>query len=115
METERARKTKSSSRSVKLPANPAVKTTTHNHDQHLKRVARIKGQMNAIERMLDEKRYCPEILQQIKSVSSALKGLEASVLETHMRGCVKKAMSSRDPFEIDDKLNEVMNLFRSQS
>jgi DNA-binding FrmR family transcriptional regulator len=90
-----------------------VKVGMQKHDIHLKRLARIKGQLEGIERMMNESRYCTEILQQIKSVSSALKGLESSVLDGHIRGCVKKAFSSKDPFEIEEKIDEMMVLFRA--
>ncbi len=79
----------------------------------LKRLARIKGQVEGVERMLKENRYCPEILVQIKAVRSALLGLEAAIFETHMRGCVKKAFNAKDPLEAEKKMNELIELMKS--
>jgi DNA-binding FrmR family transcriptional regulator len=90
---------------------PKAALTSGKHSDNLIRLARIKGQIEGIERMLREGRYCPEILQQVKSVGSAIKGLEGSVLEGHIRGCVRKALTSDNAFESED--NELMNLFRS--
>lgn len=78
----------------------------------IKRVARIKGQVEAVERMLKENRYCPEILQQIRAAHSALKALEASVLEAHLRGCVHKAFTAKDPVEAEKKMNELIQLMK---
>ena len=78
----------------------------------IKRVARIKGQVEAVERMLKENRYCPEILQQIRAAHSALKSLEASVLEAHLRGCVHKAFTAKDPIEAEKKMNELIQLMK---
>ena len=78
----------------------------------LKRVARIKGQVEAVERMLKENRYCPEILQQIRAAHSALRALEASVLEAHMRGCVHKAFTAKNPIEAEKKMNELIQLMK---
>lgn len=93
----------------------AEKTVKHGHDHtaDIKRVARIRGQVDGIERMLKDGRYCPEIIQQIKSARSALKGLECAVLEGHLRGCVKKAFSTKDPFESESKIDELIDLMKS--
>ncbi len=81
---------------------------------NLKRIARIKGQIEGIERMLFEGRYCPDILQQVKSVSSALKGLECEILEGHLRGCVKQAFNAKDPFVSEKKIAELIDMLRSR-
>jgi DNA-binding FrmR family transcriptional regulator len=86
---------------------------SHSHEADLKRSARIKGQIDGIERMLKEGRYCPDIIQQIKAVRSALRGLECAVLEGHLRGCVKKAFNAKDPFESEAKISELIDLMKS--
>jgi DNA-binding FrmR family transcriptional regulator len=107
---------KASSKALSKPLPKVVAKVGPGHGNHIdniKRLSRIKGQLEAVERMLREGRYCPEILQQVKSASSALKGLEGSILEGHLRGCVRKAFSSENAFEVEDKINELMTLFRS--
>ena len=104
---------KSRSQSKKL--TPLVaKNAMQDHESHLKRLARIKGQVEGIERMMREGRYCTEILQQLKSAGSALKGVESSVLEGHLRGCVRKAFNAKSPFEAEEKINELIDLVRNR-
>jgi DNA-binding FrmR family transcriptional regulator len=83
---------------------------TENRPAQIKRLARIKGQVEGVERMFKDDRYCPEILQQIRSIRAALTGLEATVLEGHLRGCVKKAFSTKDPIESEKKISELIEL-----
>ena len=59
------------------------------HANEKKRLNRIRGQLDGIDRMIDERRYCIDIVTQIKAAKSALESLEKSVLETHLRGCVQ--------------------------
>lgn len=86
----------------------------HDHSQELKRLSRIKGQVEGVERMILEKRYCPEIVMQIKAIRSALKGLENSVVEGHMRHCVKQAIESGNPFVVHEKIEEILALVKGQ-
>lgn len=79
-----------------------------------KRVSRIKGQIEGIERMLDSGRYCTEILQQIRAAQAALRGLECVILQNHMQGCVQQALSSKSPFDAQRKIDELTELLRSR-
>lgn len=87
----------------------------HDHTAELKRLSRIKGQVEGVERMIIDRRYCPEIVQQIKAIRSALKSLEASVIEGHMRHCVKEAIESRDAHVTEQKIEEIILLLKGQS
>lgn len=86
----------------------------HDHSSELKRLSRIKGQVEGVERMILDKRYCPEIVNQIKAIRSALKSLEANVIEGHMRSCVNQAIKSRDPIVVQEKLDEIVSLMKGQ-
>ncbi len=86
----------------------------HDHTLQLKRVARIKGQVEGVERMILEGRYCPDILQQVKAARSALKALELAIYEGHLRGCVKKAIAAKNERESEAKIEELIMLMRSQ-
>lgn len=86
----------------------------HDHSAELKRLNRVKGQIEGVERMIVERRYCPEIVQQIKAARSALKSLEASIIEGHMRHCVKQAIASRDAFVVQQKIEEIILLVKGQ-
>ncbi len=80
------------------------------HEMHLKRLNRVKGQIDGIEGMILAKRYCPEIIAQIRAASSALKAIEAEIFKTHLRGCVKSAFTSADVFDADRKIEEIMKM-----
>ena len=86
--------------------------TPHDHSSELKRLSRIKGQVEGVERMILEKRYCPEIVIQIKAIRSALKMLEANIVEGHMRHCVKQAITSKNPVVVQEKLEEIVSLMK---
>lgn len=58
----------------------------HLHSDHTaskKRLNRIKGQLDAVSKMIDDRKYCPDIIQQIRAAKSALQGLEFEILEGH--------------------------------
>ncbi len=80
------------------------------HSASKKRINRVKGQLDAVARMIDEREYCPDIIQQIRAATNALRGLEAEVLKGHLRGCVKKVMQSNDSFVVNNKIEEILQL-----
>ena len=92
--------------------NLQTRISPHDHGAELKRLSRIKGQVEGVERMILEKRYCPEIVNQIKAVRSALKSLEVNVIEGHLRNCVKQAMASKNPMVVQEKLEEIVSLIK---
>ena len=81
------------------------------HSAHLVRLRRVQGQIKGIENMIAERRYCVDILIQFSAVTSALKAIEAGVVERHVRSCVQGAINAKDPAEVDSKINELMTLF----
>jgi CsoR family transcriptional regulator, copper-sensing transcriptional repressor len=86
----------------------------HDHTSELRRLSRIKGQVEGVERMIQEKRYCPEIIIQIKAIRSALRSLEANIVEGHMRHCVTAAIKSRDQVVVNEKLEEILLIIKGQ-
>ncbi len=87
----------------------------HDHSPELRRLSRIKGQVEGVERMITDHRYCPEIVIQIKAIRSALRSLEANIVEGHMRHCVKDAIKSRDPEVVQEKIDEILLLMKGQN
>ena len=65
-------------------------------DALIKRLHRIEGQVRGIERMVEEERYCIDILTQIAAVSTALEGVSVKLLEDHVRHCVSDALAAGD-------------------
>ncbi len=70
----------------------------HGYDKDAlrKRLHRIEGQVRGIERMVDEDRYCIDILTQIGAVKTALESLGFEILEDHVTHCVNGALASGD-------------------
>ena len=78
------------------------------HTKELQRLKRIRGQVQGIENMILEGRYCPDILIQVKAATSALRALELSILESHIRHCLTKAAEGGSKREIETKIEEII-------
>ncbi len=76
-----------------------------NKTAHLKRMARIEGQVRGIARMIDEDQYCIDVLTQVSAVTKALQAVSLQLLEEHMAHCVAHAVAA-GPQEGDAKLKE---------
>ncbi len=77
------------------------------------RLARIEGQVKGIRNMVQQDRYCVDILLQLSAVISALKKVEDLVMENHLNTCVVDAMRSNDEAERDGKIKELMDVMSS--
>jgi CsoR family transcriptional regulator, copper-sensing transcriptional repressor len=75
------------------------------------RFNRIAGQVGGIARMIDDGRYCIDILQQVQAVRAALNRAEAEVLRDHAASCVATAIASGDPSQQQEKIDELIALF----
>ena len=84
----------------------------HGYAEHkhalAKRLHRIEGQVRGIERMVEDDRYCIDILTQISAVSTALDSLALQLLDGHVKHCVADAMASGDEAEIETKTTELL-------
>jgi DNA-binding FrmR family transcriptional regulator len=76
-------------------------------DRLTNRLRRIEGQVRGIERMIEEDRYCIDILTQISAVTTALDGLALKLLESHVGTCVATALASGDEVEAAEKTKEL--------
>jgi DNA-binding FrmR family transcriptional regulator len=72
------------------------------------RLHRIEGQVRGIERMVEDDRYCIDVLTQISAVTTALDSLALQLLDGHVMHCVADAMASGDESEIATKTAELM-------
>jgi DNA-binding FrmR family transcriptional regulator len=73
-------------------------------DKVVKRLRRIEGQVRGIERMVDEDRYCIDVVTQISAVQAALDKVALKLLEDHARHCVVGGHASGTPDELTDEL-----------
>ena len=75
-----------------------------------KRLSRIEGQVRGLGRMIDEDRYCIDIVTQLSAVRAALRRLEEEVLRDHVAHCVEHAISSGNTGEQRQKVAELMDV-----
>ncbi len=76
-----------------------------------KRLRRIEGQVRGLQRMVEEGRYCADVLAQIASVQEALGGVGRVLLQDHLRHCTTDAIRSGDPAEAERVVQELMGLW----
>jgi DNA-binding FrmR family transcriptional regulator len=81
---------------------------SQNKDALIKRLHRIEGQVRGIERMLEEDRYCIDILTQVGAVSTALERFAVEILDDHVNHCVASALTSGDESEARAKTAELL-------
>jgi DNA-binding FrmR family transcriptional regulator len=82
-----------------------------NRSDGLKRLRRIEGQVAGIQKMIEERRYCMDIVNQISAVEAALHKVAAIVLRNHMETCVLSAFRSTDTGDAEQKINELMRVY----
>jgi DNA-binding FrmR family transcriptional regulator len=73
-----------------------------------KRLSRIEGQVRGLSKMVDEERYCIDIVTQISAVRAALRRVEEEVLKDHVSHCVAHAIASGDEADQRQKVAELM-------
>lgn len=83
----------------------------HDRSGTINRLKRIEGQVRGLQRMVEEERYCIEILQQFQAVKAALARAESAVLKDHAAHCVADAIASGDAAEQRTKFSELVDLF----
>lgn len=81
-----------------------------NKDAALRRLGRLEGQVRGIRRMVEEDRYCVDILTQTAAIRAALKGIEKLVIDDHAAHCIEDAVASGDPAEQRAKFLELIEL-----
>jgi DNA-binding FrmR family transcriptional regulator len=93
---------------------PSVSTppgyTDHKND-HLARLHKIEGQVRGVTRMVDDDRYCIDIITQIGAITRALQAVALGLLDEHMRHCVRQAVES-EPLAGEAKFDEVSAALR---
>ena len=94
-------------------------TETHEHhgdhahgyitdkDKYLNRLKRIEGQARGIHKMIEEEKYCIDILTQVSALTSALQVVAVGLLDDHLKHCVHVAAVNGSDAELDAKLQEV--------
>jgi DNA-binding FrmR family transcriptional regulator len=87
-----------------VAVDPAIKTAVVN------RLRRIEGQVRGLQKMVDEERYCADILTQVASVQEALRGVSRSLLQNHLRHCATAAIRSGDAVRAEAMYAELADM-----
>src|SRR5215208_6433626 len=78
---------------------------SHDKEHHLKRLRRVEGQVRGLQRMVEEDKYCIDILTQVSAATKALQAFSLELLEEHLAHCVVEA-AQRGGAEADEKVRE---------
>ncbi len=81
---------------------------TKDKEALVKRLHRIEGQVRGVEKMVEDDRYCIDVLTQIAAVNTALESLAFKILDEHVRHCVAGALSSGDEADAQTKTEELL-------
>ena len=88
----------------------AEQLTTH-HDE-IVRLKRNEGQIRGIQKMIEENRYCIDILTQLASIVGAVKRVESGILGRHLKGCVQNSFCQGSQEDREKKIEEVMKKYK---
>ena len=80
------------------------------HDDEIKRLRRIEGQVRGLQRMIEADRYCIDILTQVRSAERALQRVGQSILHRHLRHCVVEVVQSGNEAIRDQRIDEVISI-----
>lgn len=86
-----------------------------NKQKVLDRLARLEGQVRGVAKMVDEDRYCMDVMAQTAAIRSAVLAVEKLLLEHHAQHCVETAIENGDPAEQRAKFNELIGLLQKAS
>ena len=91
-----------------IAVDPGIK------DRNLKRLRRIEGQVRGLQKMVDEERYCADILTQISSVHEALRSVSRELMRNHLKHCASTAIRSGDA-EAEAMYDELVDMMHRHS
>ncbi len=95
----------------KKPApTPLLAEAIDDPDAIVARLKRIEGQVRGLQKMIEEGRYCKDVLDQISSVESALKGVSRVVVKNHLRHCAATALNSPDDNKREAMVDELIGM-----
>ena len=92
-------------------ARTAVAVEASGKDANLKRLRRIEGQIRGLHKMVQENRYCPDILLQISAVHGALRTVGQELMRNHLKHCATHAIQHGTPAQAQATYDELVNLF----
>lgn len=89
-----------------------MKEQVTTHKEEIIPLKRIEGQIRGIQKMIEEKRYCIDILTQLSSVVGAIRRVEENILNRHLRGCVRESFAKGNREDKSSKIDEVIDVLQ---
>jgi DNA-binding FrmR family transcriptional regulator len=80
------------------------------HSAQIPRLNRIEGQIRGISKMIQDGRYCVDILTQIRSAASALARVQENIFKAHLESCVRDSLEGDDPGDRQTKIDEILEV-----
>ena len=95
-------------------ARKAVAVDADSKEKNLKRLRRIEGQVRGLQKMVEEERYCADIMTQIASVHEALRSVGRELMRNHLKHCATSAINA-GPVKADAMYDELVDLLYTHS
>ncbi len=87
-----------------------IKNNFPSHDEQMAALRRIEGQVRGIAKMVEEGKYCVDIINQIAAATNALHRVGENIFERHLKTCVSSALRGKSETERDKKIREVLDI-----
>jgi CsoR family transcriptional regulator, copper-sensing transcriptional repressor len=82
---------------------------------NIRRLRRIEGQVRGLQKMVEEDRYCPDIMVQLSAVQEALRTVGRALMRNHLKHCTAHAISEGSPEQVEDVYDELIELIYKHS
>ena len=82
------------------------------HEKNLIALRRIEGQVRGVHKMIENRKYCIDIVNQIHAIKGALARVEEKILEKHLQNCVTEAVKGNSEKDKQQKLDEILRLIQ---
>lgn len=92
------------------PVRKAVRVDPEIKEANRHRLRRIEGQIRGLQKMVEQDRYCPDIIMQIASVQEALRGVARNLMKNHLHHCTRNALKSDSKEESEAVYEELLEL-----
>jgi len=83
------------------------------HEEALHRLKNVEGHIRGIEKMIEDDKYCIDVIRQIQAVQAALNKITAMILDAHLNSCLITAVRGDDPDERERVLREITDIFET--
>lgn len=91
-------------------AKPKISKNPTSHQEQIANLKRIEGQIRGVLKMVEEERYCVDILTQLHAIGGAIENVENQILQKHLEGCVVKSLKRSDSADTSIKIREILEI-----